>query len=591
MKSQTQACQNCKANFTIDPEDFAFYEKIGVPAPTFCPECRIVRRGQFRNEWNFYKRPCSLCHKDMISIYSNEVPFPVYCPECYWSDKWDPLDHGRDYDFSKSFFEQFKSLSDVTPRIAIMSRDSVNSPYTHLSSGNKNGYLLVESSFNENLQYGYWMQHTKDSIDNAFGTNLEICYQTIGGFKSYNVKYSEMFFDSSDSWFLKSCIDCHDCFGCINLLHKKYCFLNEQLSKEEYTKRLSEMRLDTYEGIGAARTMVDAFYEKYPNRPGELSEKFSPGSTGNYISDSTRCRDCFYALGAEDCRYSIHILINIKDCYDVDTAGLNASLLYESMNTAISVQKVFFSNRCWTGHDIFYSESLDNSENCFGCISLNKKSYCILNKQYSKEEYQELMPKVIEHMKQMPYRNQAGHVYSFGEFFPSEFSVFGYNQTVAQDYFPLTEKEAIQKGYRWIPLEAKNHEIAIEAADLSDDGDRTRYLNKNIGCLHGGTCEDRCTKAYRLTAEEVAFYDHSHLPLPRLCPNCRHSARIHRLNSFRLYERTCACAGVRSENGIYANTVKHIHGDDPCGNRFKTSYHPADPRIIYCEQCYQTEVA
>lgn len=36
---ETKTCQNCKTRFTIEPEDFVFYEKIGVPAPTFCPEC------------------------------------------------------------------------------------------------------------------------------------------------------------------------------------------------------------------------------------------------------------------------------------------------------------------------------------------------------------------------------------------------------------------------------------------------------------------------------------------------------------------------------------------------------------------------
>lgn len=34
-KSETKICQNCKKDFTIDPEDFKFYEKIKVPSPTF----------------------------------------------------------------------------------------------------------------------------------------------------------------------------------------------------------------------------------------------------------------------------------------------------------------------------------------------------------------------------------------------------------------------------------------------------------------------------------------------------------------------------------------------------------------------------
>jgi hypothetical protein len=39
------------------------------------------------------------------------------------------------------------------------------------------------------------------------------------------------------------------------------------------------------------------------------------------------------------------------------------------------------------------------SSNLFGCIGLRGKEYCILNKQYTKEEYETLVPKIIEKMK------------------------------------------------------------------------------------------------------------------------------------------------------------------------------------------------
>src|SRR3989339_1540309 len=114
MESKTKTCQNCKHEFRIEPEDFDFYEKIKVPAPTFCPECRAQRRLAFRNERNLYKRKCDLCGKDIISRYSPEPPsgwkkpLKVYCPKCWYSDQWDPMEYGQDYDFSRGFFEQFK---------------------------------------------------------------------------------------------------------------------------------------------------------------------------------------------------------------------------------------------------------------------------------------------------------------------------------------------------------------------------------------------------------------------------------------------------------------------------------------------------
>ena len=110
MNSETRNCQNCKKDFIIEPDDFGFYDKIKVPPPTFCPECRLQRRLVWRNERSLYHRKCELCSKNVISMYSPESPFSVYCHECWWGDGWDPLKYGRDYNFSKPFFEQYKEL-------------------------------------------------------------------------------------------------------------------------------------------------------------------------------------------------------------------------------------------------------------------------------------------------------------------------------------------------------------------------------------------------------------------------------------------------------------------------------------------------
>jgi hypothetical protein len=115
MKNETKQCQNCKNNFTIEPDDFSFYEKIKVPPPTFCSECRFVRRFIWRNEGSFYNYKCDLCNKNIITTNSSSNRFPIYCNNCWWGDKWDGIEYGRDYDFSKSFFQQFKELMEVVP--------------------------------------------------------------------------------------------------------------------------------------------------------------------------------------------------------------------------------------------------------------------------------------------------------------------------------------------------------------------------------------------------------------------------------------------------------------------------------------------
>ena len=115
MNSETKNCQNCKKNFIIESEDFNFYEKIKVHPPTFCPECRLIRRLANREERSFFKDKCDFCDKDVVSIFSPESNLKVYCSPCWWSDNWDGLQYGKDYDFSKPFFQQFRELQQVVP--------------------------------------------------------------------------------------------------------------------------------------------------------------------------------------------------------------------------------------------------------------------------------------------------------------------------------------------------------------------------------------------------------------------------------------------------------------------------------------------
>ncbi|MDI6883360.1 MAG: hypothetical protein QMC93_02760 [Patescibacteria group bacterium] len=238
-----------------------------------------------------------------------------------------------------------------------------------------------------------------------------------------------------------------------------------------------------------------------------------------------------------------------------------------------------------------------SSSNLFGCVGLRHKQYCILNKQYTKEEYERLVPKIIEHMKEMPYVDKKGRVYKYGEFFPPELSPFGYNETIAQEYFPLTKEQAIKQGYKWQDPEQRNYQIDIKTEELPDHIKDVKddILGKVIQCANASLqgsdpCKAQCTTAFKLIEPELRFYKRMNLPLPRLCPNCRHYQRLKQRNPLKLWKRRCMCGGQASVNGVYKNTIKHFHGDSPCPNEFETTYSPDRPEIVYCEPCYLAEV-
>ena len=119
MEARTKICQNCKKNFTIEPDDFGFYEKIKVSPPTFCRDCRSQRRLAIRNERVFYYRDCDSCSKKIISYYHPDKRQIVWCPTCWWSDKLNPFIFGHDFLFKRSFFEQFMELREKVPTFSL----------------------------------------------------------------------------------------------------------------------------------------------------------------------------------------------------------------------------------------------------------------------------------------------------------------------------------------------------------------------------------------------------------------------------------------------------------------------------------------
>jgi hypothetical protein len=287
--------------------------------------------------------------------------------------------------------------------------------------------------------------------------------------------------------------------------------------------------------------------------------------------------------------------LDVKDTYD-GIGQYKHNLCYENVDNDIGHRNIS-TITVYDSSDVAYSYNCHGSQNLFGCIGLRKKSYCILNKQYAEEEYKALMPKIIGHMNAQPYVDTGGRIYAYGEFFPFEISPFAYNETLAQDYFPLSKAEIVDiRKYPWRPVETKGYQITLESSDIPDriHGVGEDILNQTIACLHQGECHDPCTTAFRVTGWELQFYRKMGVPLPRLCPNCRHYQRLKKTNPLKLWHRACECEGQMSKvkgQNAYRNMGTHQHGTGKCPNEFETSYSPDRPEIVYCEGCYQQEVA
>jgi hypothetical protein len=544
----------------------------------------------WRNERSLFKRPCAKTGKQIITMFHPDADVAVYDHDVWWSDKWEPTDYGLDYDFSRPFFEQFQELLHKTPLANLGNNNCLGSPYGNHNADCKYCYLLYASYNNERTHYSYGAVGLKDCIDIYVGSDSELCYGDILCDGLYKTHFSYDSDESINSFFLKHCKNLQDCIGCVNLRNKSHCILNVQYSKEEYEKKKKELDFGSYKILSKSENLYNKFALNLPNRYAGIIK--STGATGDMIMNSKNVKRCFDLYGnIEDSKYLIHF-VDAKDCYDIYGGGAVISLSYEGVDVGIEASRQLFAVLTHSCLETYYTYMCFSSKNLFGCIGLRGKQYCILNKQYTKEEYFKLVPKIIEQMNAMPYKDKRGLIYKYGEFFPSELSPFSYNETIAQEYFTKTKEEIIKNGYTYRVPPEKDYQTTIKSEDLPDHiKDVSDFiLEEIIACPNNGQESTQCTKAFRVIKPELEFLKNNNIALPRYCPNCRHYQRLKQRNPFHLWHRQCQCAGINSENKKYKNTIEHTHGDESCPNEFETPYAPDRPEIIYCEKCYQQEV-
>ncbi|MFC1616534.1 hypothetical protein ACFL21_05305, partial [Patescibacteria group bacterium] len=299
-------------------------------------------------------------------------------------------------------------------------------------------------------------------------------------------------------------------------------------------------QLSSYRNFEKFRNQFQEFIKKamhlYMRRKGRVIN-----SSGDFLTDVENCYECYEILGAKDCSY-VQGGVEIKDC--MDCCYVNGEFGYENCECFPMPFKSCFNLNCYGGNDIMYSDScLNNNKNLFGCVSMRQSEYCIFNKQYSKEDYEKLRGKIIEHMKTTS---------EFGEFFPIQHSPFKYNLTLALEYFPENQELLEQK--------VCDLSRAVEIPDDISDVDES-ILKGSLTCY-------KCSKGYRIIEQELAFYKSKNLPIPRECPECRHLRRAEFRNYRKLWDRECK----------------------KCHDGIKTTHSPQDKKEVYCEKCYLEDV-
>lgn len=564
-------CHQCQSFYSVTDEDRAFLKflspKVGgvtldLPEPTLCPECRQLRRQAAVNQMHLHRNTCGLTGKPVISNFRKDSGYIVYDQKAWWGDGWDALATGRDYDFSRSFFEQYKELAKAVPYPALTTAYTFdeNCEYTNYSGYNKNCYLIFDSDQNKDCYYCYSINSCIDCIDCHRARKSELTAHAIDCLQCYNCAFIQDCNNCTDSLFLKNCTSCKCCIMCSNLSNKEYHIENKPVSKEEFER--VRKSLASREALTGAAAHFDAFVLQFPQKSmrGFMNENCS----GDYLLQSKNAYRCFDGEALWDCRYSYQTPLPLKNSMDTEQCG-DAENMYESSNCVYTANTVLFSCSCWPCRYLMYCTFCFSCNNCFGCVALKHKQYCILNKQYTQGEYEALVPKIVEHMRHDggAAMNRSEATGSWGQFFPASLALFPYNETVAADHRDLTKEEAAELGYGWAKreddLEGTSDDVFVPPSTITETQDDC--VKKRLIC---GTC----AHPYKITTQELALLRRKNLPLPTECFLCRHRARMAKRNPRTLWNRECG----------------------NCGKGIETTYSPERPEKVFCEECYVNAV-
>ncbi len=566
LKPHSRKCAQCGNDFEIFQEDIKFYHKLRVPPPQLCSQCRMMRRmAMMANILRFYKKKCEAHPGEFpFSQIDETSPHKVFDTNYWWNpDTWDAKEFGRNYDINQKFIMQFDALLKDVPHMAIArySKQMVNSDYTADSMYCKNCYISSSIGLSEDVHYGVWVVYAKSSMDLLRVNQIENSYDVIDSTHCYQCQHIQNCENCIDSYFLFDCHNCQNCFGCVNLRNKKYCFFNEQLTREDYQEKLKEINI----GSRKVREEYKKQFSEFVRQRAifrAIIAKNSPNSVGDQLNG---CKNCFQVFNAESVKWIITFyknanvrwsqdIVGADDCMDVTIFG-PGELCYNVIEGA-KVNKAIASYFVSESVQLEYCFECVNCKYCFGCTGLKNKEYYIFNKAYTENEYW----KKIDEMKTKMLADGM-----YGEFLPLEHSFFYYNDTYAQMIVPLNETSAKTFKARWRAIEPimhsdlekiKGEELPDNIADVQND-----ILKKAIICTETG-------RLFQITEWELTFYRKYKIPLPTNHYQVRLFERFKKKNPYYLWKYPCS----------------------NCGQEMYSSYDPAKKLKVYCESCYLKEI-
>ncbi|MFH1315040.1 MAG: hypothetical protein ABIH67_01455 [Candidatus Uhrbacteria bacterium] len=555
LKPGERVCALTGEKWMMDEEEISWYKKFNVPPHPWSPLTRMKQLASFYTIYQFWYQKHPETGKDIVTGVHPGSGWKVL-PDKEWFDR-DFADNNFEPNLSLPVFEQMAKFKEMIPMPATKVVEVPENSLSLASLGETNDFFTLAVRGQNNC-YAIDALDLESSLDIVVGSSISNSYQVTQSHRIHNSKFIYYCFDCINSLFLFDCRNCENCFGATNKRYKKYLWFNEQLTQDEYEKRIAEVDLSCRSKMKEWKDKFDQFMQEQ----GIWPENFNEHCT-NVVGEFTRnAIDCKYIFGGTDGPYRdmYQILYAYGNCNDCawSAAPVSSNNTY-LINTSVSSAQVKFCMNVKECQDCEYCFYSYNCESCFGCVGLRNKKYHIFNKEYNEDDYWQMIDQIKCHMLENG---------EYGNFFPTHFSTAYFPYAGGWAYYNCDEEEGKRLGALQYELEAfgatgptPDPDFVVESSHVPNclvDLDAERWSKKHL-------FDSQFGRRFRLLTQEIDFYKKH-----KLAPPNRHFIfRIRKL----LKEQNSA---------VFSKTVC-----GSCNKSVTLTINFARPhRKIYCRECY-----
>ncbi|MDD5041190.1 MAG: hypothetical protein PHX87_02870 [Candidatus Peribacteraceae bacterium] len=545
-------CPVTGQTFEVSAAEMELRKKLNIDGE---PNLSLIARwqilGAFWQHWALHKRKCDKSGKPIVSVFSADCPYPVWHKD-EWIKNADPP--SAEIDLTKPVFPQMWELFRRCPIAHNVGAGNENCEYTDDWWYSKNCHLCHSGLNDEDLRYCYRVFNVKNSQYGVFSYDSERCVDLINSHLCFRVVFTLNCWQCTESAFLYDCRNCNHCFFCTNLRNKSYCFANQQLTKEEYEKRIAAWDLKSRTVYEHAKQEFKKMLRENAWHRAIFMDQCQECDDANYIYSSKGCLNCFFVDELEDCA-NIFRGFGGKDCLDTVCAAVGSELVYGSIEPQDKCYDIKFGYNVIQCKFMEYCAQCFQCKHCFGCCGLVGKEYHIFNRPYAPEAFEAKKAEVIAAMKKTK---------EYGQFFPPHFAANPYEESLAGFVWKMTTAEGKKRGFRMLEREEQRESDTRDASEVPDRSDHA-----DASVPRSPYWDPVANRPFQVLKEDIAFAQDLKVPLP-------YTYYMRRLQeNFRLIP--------------FDGTLREVQCGK-CRQKTKTSWPKEYDGRILCESCYLKEV-